>query len=194
MRRAGGAQCDQNRGSRRARASCPADNSRAPRGLRKRGAGKLAVAQRLAKAIGRRVRQTCASFPGHRALVDQPELKRRLANYLISVDPTDEGAYRVLMRLAAAREDFAETRVIFEQLAGALRRELDREPSPEMRALRDALMAGAPKRPWRCARTAACMRLRFPRRSSPQGPRRLCCWRRPFPAPVRSRSAAHSRH
>ena len=69
------------------------------------------------------------------------DLKLKVSNFrrLIAVDPTHEGASRALMRALAELGERAQALREYERCRNALRKALDVEPSPETRALADAI-------------------------------------------------------
>src|SRR5262245_18200545 len=59
------------------------------------------------------------------------------AERLLSLDPFSETSYQKLMRLHALKGDRAAALNVYHQCVTVLRRELDTEPGPATRALRD---------------------------------------------------------
>jgi DNA-binding SARP family transcriptional activator/TolB-like protein len=77
----------------------------------------------------------------HQPARPKADLKRRIANArrLIAFDPTHEGASRALMRALADIGERAQALREYVRVRNALRKALDVEPSPETRALCDAI-------------------------------------------------------
>jgi DNA-binding SARP family transcriptional activator/Tfp pilus assembly protein PilF len=71
------------------------------------------------------------------------DLRQQVSNFrrLIALDPTHEGASRALMRALAKSGERAQALREFERCRKALRKSVDVEPSPETRALADAIRA-----------------------------------------------------
>jgi TolB-like protein len=77
----------------------------------------------------------------------QPSEREAIARRLIEFDPTHEGASRILMRALADRKERVQALVEYRRLHGALKRALDAEPSPETRALYEAIRLVAGEEP-----------------------------------------------
>jgi DNA-binding SARP family transcriptional activator/Tfp pilus assembly protein PilF len=83
--------------------------------------------------------------------------REAIARRLIEFDPTHEGASRILMRALADRKERVQALMEYKRLHGALERALNAEPSPETRALYEAIRmfgsneAGQPAEPSRQA-------------------------------------------
>lgn len=69
----------------------------------------------------------------------QPSEREAIARRLIEFDPTHEGAARILMRALADRKERVQALTEYKRLRGALKLALDVEPSPETRALYEAI-------------------------------------------------------
>jgi DNA-binding SARP family transcriptional activator/Tfp pilus assembly protein PilF len=65
--------------------------------------------------------------------------REEIAQRLIDVDPTHEGASRILMRALAERNERVQALAEYRRLHDVLKRAFDAEPSPETRALYDAI-------------------------------------------------------
>jgi DNA-binding SARP family transcriptional activator len=65
--------------------------------------------------------------------------REAIARRMIEFDPTHEGASRILMRALADRKERVLALVEYRRLHGALKRAFDAEPSPETRALYEAI-------------------------------------------------------
>lgn len=91
--------------------------------------------------------QVVAHTAGEKALeIRDWERAKRLYDFALARDPTDERAARGLMRAHAGEHDPNGARKVYRALLEALRRELDDagiEPAPETTALLDAIVAGA---------------------------------------------------
>jgi len=68
-----------------------------------------------------------------------PSDREAIARRLIEFDPTHEGASRILMRALADRKERVQALTEYMRLRSALERALDAEPSPETRALYEAI-------------------------------------------------------
>jgi len=88
--------------------------------------------ERLRELLEAELRDATASGPERRAAV---------ARRVIGFDPTHEGASRALMRALAEMGERAQALHEYERCRDALRTVLDVQPSPETRALHDALRA-----------------------------------------------------
>lgn len=69
----------------------------------------------------------------------QPSEREEIARRLISFDPTHERASRILMRALADRQERVQALSEYKRCRDALRRAFDVEPSPETRALYEAI-------------------------------------------------------
>lgn len=69
----------------------------------------------------------------------------RAARRLLQIAPLNEGGYRILMRILAARDNIGEALTVYERLRSQMREELGASPSPATRLLhRQLLQGGAP--------------------------------------------------
>src|SRR4051812_27805075 len=69
----------------------------------------------------------------------QPSEREEIARRLITFDPTHERASRILMRALADRQERVQALAEYKRCREALRRAFDAEPSPETRALYEAI-------------------------------------------------------
>ncbi|WP_376096207.1 BTAD domain-containing putative transcriptional regulator [Roseomonas sp. CCTCC AB2023176] len=97
----------------------------------------------------------------------EPEVAIALAERLVAFDPTQEGAWRTLMRLHAEAGDRARALAEYERCRAALRRALEVDPSPETRDLAAQIRGGSAL----VARGVPAL-LAAPARADPAAPRR----------------------
>jgi len=92
----------------------------------------------------KRLRQKYTDVLGHLVLLleDTGEFSTALqhAEHLLAFDPFSETRYQTLMRLHGLKGDRASALRVYEQCVTVLRRELDTEPGPATRKLKDQIM------------------------------------------------------
>src|SRR5262245_27534596 len=92
----------------------------------------------------KRLRQKYADVLGHLIVLSQEvgEFSTALqhAERLLALDPFSETSYQTLMRLHGLKGDRAAALLVYEQCVTVLRRELDTEPGPATRKLRDQVI------------------------------------------------------